>query len=131
VNDIGVFSPEQARTLWQDYQRRQQLAPQQTQNYLQRRPIVESYRHRPAVIGSALTAPTSSLVAATSCTVYFLELQTNGMQVLNETPYTAYNDDPELSASAGTYCRLENLNGRWMLYYLSCTTQAALIAVLP
>ena len=87
--------------------------------------------HRPAVIGSALISPTSSLVAATSCTVYFLELQSGGTQALNVTPYTAYNDDPELSASVGTYCRLELLNGRWMIYYLSCNTQAALIAVLP
>jgi hypothetical protein len=63
--------------------------------------------------------------------VYFLELQTNGTQVLNETAQTAYNDDPELSASVGTYCRLELLNGRWMIYYLSCNIQAALIAVLP
>ena len=131
MDDIGVFSPEQARTLWQDYQRRQQLAPQISQNYLQRRPIVESYRHRPAVIGSALISPTSSLVAATSCTVYFLELQSGGTQALNVTPYTAYNDDPELSASVGTYCRLEFLNGRWMIYYLSCNKQAALKAVLP
>jgi hypothetical protein len=86
---------------------------------------------RPAVIGSALISPTSSLVAATSCTVYFLELQSDGTQELNETAQTAYNDDPELSASVGTYCRLELLNGRWMIYYLSCNTQAALIAVLP
>ena len=86
---------------------------------------------RPAVIGSALTAPASSLVAATSCTVYFLELQTNGTQVLNETAQTAYNDDPEVTADVGTYCRLEFLNGRWMFYYMGCDTQAALIAVLP
>ena len=131
MNDIGVFTPEQARTLWQDYQRRQQFDPQISQNYLQRRPIVESYRHRPAVIGSALTAPSSSLAVATSCTVYFLELQTDGTQVLNETAYTAYNDDPELDAAVGTYCRLEWLNGRWMIYYLNCDTQAELIAVLP
>lgn len=131
MNDIGVFTPEQARTLWQDYQRRQQLAPQISQNYLQRRPIVESYRHRPAVIGSALTAPASSLAVATSCTVYFLELQTNGTQVLNETAYTAYNDDPEIEGDVGTYCRLEWLNGRFMIYYIACETQAALIAVLP
>ena len=131
MNDIGVFTPEQARTLWQDYQRRRQLDPQISQNYLQRKPIVESYRHRPAVIGSTLTAPASSLAVATSCTVYFLELQTDGTQVLNETAYTAYNDDPEVEADVGTYCRLEWLNGRWMIYYLGCDIQSALVAVLP
>jgi hypothetical protein len=131
VNDIGVFTPEQARTLWQDYQSRKQLTPQLTQNYPQRRQPVESYRRRPAVIGSTLTAPASSLVAATSCTVYFLELQSDGTQTLNETPYTAYNDDPEVAAVPGTYCRIEWLNGRWMIYYLGCDLQAALVAVLP
>jgi hypothetical protein len=63
--------------------------------------------------------------------VYFLELQTNGTQVLNETAYTAYNDDPEIEGDVGTYCRLEWLNGRFMIYYIACETQAALIAVLP
>jgi hypothetical protein len=63
--------------------------------------------------------------------VYFLELQTDGTQVLNETAYTAYNDDPEVEADVGTYCRLEWLNGRWMIYYLGCDIQSALVAVLP
>ena len=127
MDDIGVFSPEQARTLWQDYLTRQQSQPQTQANYPQRRPVVESYRRRPAVIGSTLAAPTSSLVTATSCTVYFLELQSDGTQVMNETPYTAYNDDPEVTAEIGTYCRLETVNGRWMIYYLGCDPQAALV----
>ena len=87
--------------------------------------------NRPAVIGSTLTAPASSLVAATTCTVYFLELQSDGTQVLDETPYTAYNDDPEVTADIGTYCRLEVLNGRLMIYYLGCDVQAALFAEIP
>jgi hypothetical protein len=131
MDDIGVVSPEQMRALWQDYLTRQQSQPQTQANYPQRRPVVESYRRRPAVIGSTLAAPTSSLVAATSCTVYFLELQSDGTQVMNETPYTAYNDDPEVDAASGTYCRLEWLNGRWMIYYLGCAAQAGLIAELP
>lgn len=86
---------------------------------------------QPAVIGTTLTAPASSLVAATSCTVYFLDFQSDGTQSLNVTPYTAYNDDPDLSADIGTYCRLERLNGRWMIYYLGCHAQSALTAELP
>lgn len=46
MNDIGTFTPEQARTLWQDYQRRQQLTPQIQANYPQRRPIDEVSPHR-------------------------------------------------------------------------------------
>jgi hypothetical protein len=86
---------------------------------------------RPAVIGSALTAPVSSLAVATSCTVYFLEFQSDGTHELNETAQTAYNDDPDVTAEIGTYCRVERLDGRWMIYYLGCDTQAALIAEIP
>jgi hypothetical protein len=58
VNDIGVFTPEQARSLWQDYQRRQQLTPQTSQNYPQRRPIDEVSPHRvPIKNTSAETMP--------------------------------------------------------------------------
>lgn len=131
MDAIGVATPEQMRLIWQDYLRRQQLAPQVNQNYTQRRQVYESYRHRPAVIGTTLTSPASSLAAATSCTVYFLDFQSDGTQSLNVTPYTAYNDDPDLSADIGTYCRLERLNGRWMIYYLGCHAQSALTAELP
>ena len=96
MDAIAALTPDQARKLWHDYLSRQQLHPHFTNNYPQRRPVFNSYRHRPAVIGSALASPASSLVAATSCTVYFLELQTDGSQVLNVTPYEAYNDDPEI-----------------------------------
>lgn len=87
--------------------------------------------NRPAVIGSALTAPASSLAVATSCTIYFLERQSDGTQELNTTAETAYNDDPEITADVGTYCRVESLNGRWMIYYLGCDIQSALVAVVP
>jgi hypothetical protein len=46
MDDIGVFSPEQARTLWQDYLTRQQSQPQTQANYPQRRPIDEPSPHR-------------------------------------------------------------------------------------
>lgn len=46
MNDIGVFTPEQARTLWQDYQRRQQTNPHIQNNYPQRRQIDEVSPHR-------------------------------------------------------------------------------------
>jgi hypothetical protein len=86
---------------------------------------------RSAVIGTTLAAPTSSLAVAEECTVYFLELQEDGTQILNVDPVTAYNDDPDVSASIGTYCRVEVHNGRWMIYYLGCSAQSALIDEVP
>jgi hypothetical protein len=85
---------------------------------------------RSAVIGSALSAPSSSLVAATSCTIYFLELQSDGTQELNPTAGTVYNDDPEVTAEVGTYCRVETLNGRLMIYYLGCNIQDDLVTAI-
>ena len=44
--DIGVFTPEQARLLWQDYQSRKQLQPSLQYNFPQRRPVDEVSPHR-------------------------------------------------------------------------------------
>jgi len=46
MDSIGVFTPEQARLLWQDYQTRRQLTPNVTKNFPQRRPIDEVSPHR-------------------------------------------------------------------------------------
>jgi hypothetical protein len=44
--DIGVFTPEQARLLWLDYQERKQLNPQLQKNFPIRRPIDDPSPHR-------------------------------------------------------------------------------------
>jgi hypothetical protein len=46
ADEIGVFTPEQARLIWQDYQTRQQLAPHISQNFPRRRIIDEPSPHR-------------------------------------------------------------------------------------
>lgn len=46
MSEIGTFTPEQARAIWQDYLRRQQLQPRVGQNYPQRRPVDEVSPHR-------------------------------------------------------------------------------------
>lgn len=46
MDQIGVFTPEQARLLWQDFQTRQQLGPQLRYNFPQRRPIEDVSPHR-------------------------------------------------------------------------------------
>lgn len=46
MDQIGVFTPEQARELWQWYQSQKQLAPQLTKNFPQRRPLDEVSPHR-------------------------------------------------------------------------------------
>ena len=44
--EIGVFTPEQARLLWQDYQTRRQLQPHVSKNFPQRRPVADVSPHR-------------------------------------------------------------------------------------
>jgi hypothetical protein len=44
--EIGSFTPEQVRLLWEDYQSRKQLAPQLQANFPQRKPIDEPSPHR-------------------------------------------------------------------------------------
>lgn len=46
MSEIGVFTPEQARLLWQDYMQRQQLGPHLTKNYPQRGTLEEPATHR-------------------------------------------------------------------------------------
>ena len=124
--ELGGFTPEQARLLWQDYQSRQQLNPHIAQNYPRRREISDRSRHRSAVLAEALTAPANSLVAATECDIYFIDLKADGTQAVIDGIQVAYNDDPAVTGVAGTYCRVERHNGRWMFYYVGCSTQTAL-----
>lgn len=81
---------------------------------------------RSAVLAEDLTAPADSLAVATECNIYFIDLKSDGTQEVIDGIVVAYNDDPQLTGDMGTYCRVERLNGRWMFYYLSCTTQEAL-----
>lgn len=68
--DIGAFSPDQARLLWQDYLARQQLPAQQTKHYPQRPTVYETNRIYAVILDAELAAstflaPTSGL--ATVC----------------------------------------------------------------
>jgi hypothetical protein len=70
MDEIGVFSPEQARTLWQDYLTRRQLQPQTQANYPQRRPIDEPSPHRVFVRNdSAETCPAYGCLQITGVAV--------------------------------------------------------------
>jgi len=46
TDEIGIFTPEQARLIWHDYQSRQQLQPHAQKNYPQRRDEYQVDTHR-------------------------------------------------------------------------------------
>jgi len=52
MDKVGVFTPEQAREMWQWYQSQKQLPAQLTKNFPQRRPIDEVSPHRAFVLNS-------------------------------------------------------------------------------
>jgi hypothetical protein len=53
LDEIGTFTPEQARMLWQDYQERRQLQPQLRENFPRRRQIDEVSPHRQFVLNES------------------------------------------------------------------------------
>ena len=71
MDSIGVFTPEQARLLWQEYLSRQQLQSQLTKNYPQRRPLDEPSPHRVFVKNTSGEAiPAFACMQITGTAVY-------------------------------------------------------------
>lgn len=71
--EIGVFTPEQARMLWQDYQTRRQLQPKVSQNFPQRREVLDVSPHRVFVKNT-----TDEVIPAYAC------LQITGVDLVAE-----------------------------------------------
>jgi len=84
---------------------------------------------REAVLGADMTAPASSLAAMTSCTMYFIK-PASGVYELDPESFQGKNHDPDLTGERGTYCRVQRLRGIWVVYYLGCSVQSALVAAL-
>jgi hypothetical protein len=71
MDQIGVFTPEQARELWQFYQSQKQLPAQLTKSFPQRRPIDEVSPHRVFVRNTeAETIPPFACMQITGTAVY-------------------------------------------------------------
>ncbi len=132
MDAIGVFTPEQARDLWQWYQRSARQNPSIRDNYPDRRGSEEFRpRTRRATINEDLTAPSSPLAAMTSADLYFINLLDDGTSELDSAgPYTVYNDDPDFTCERGTLLRVDWFCGRWMISYAACAPNDALITAL-
>ena len=88
--------------------------------------VAEPVNRLKGVIATDLTAPSTTLAAATSCTVRIIRDKEDGTREVTAEEKTAWNDDPTLSADTGTYCRIERLNDKWWFYYVSCESQSVL-----
>jgi hypothetical protein len=80
-----------------------------------------------AVLQEDLESPTSSTSAPTSANVYYLKSTSDGSLEVVDGTHAVTNVDPDLAANRGTYCRIEQIGGRWKFYYVGCGPQQDLI----
>jgi len=67
MDAIGVFNPEQANALWQDFLHRQQQQPGTSHNSRRGKPVFEPGGRLCVILDAALAKATNSKTGATSC----------------------------------------------------------------
>lgn len=80
-----------------------------------------------AVLKEDLESPTSSTATPTTADVYYLTTNADGTMTVIAGTHSVTNNDPDLAANRGTYCRIEQIGGRWKFYYVGCGPQQDLI----
>lgn len=124
MDGIGAFTPEQARLLWQDYQSRKQLQPNLTQNYPQRRPVVDrSTRRLQVIFSNDLAAAVNTKRDPSTATARILRKKTNGDLTLSTEEVTVTNRFKHISITAGTYAKIEWMDGEWQPYAADCPSE--------
>ncbi len=117
--DIGVFTPDQARLLWQFY-----LSSTQESSGRKYSRVERPRRLRVAIVGE-LAAPASSGDTPTTfeCAVLKMDPTT---KVLTPTDFRidGTNYTTGLTASDGTYGKIEFDSGVWELYWVDCAASA-------
>lgn len=120
--EIGAFTPEQARELWQDYLSRRRQNPQVRENFPVRRPGEEFRpRHIQCKLTQDLLAAVDSWTDPSTATAHVFEKynNTNDMKWSGRT-ITIVNRFENISVDAGTYCKAEWIDGEWQLYAADC-----------
>ncbi len=126
TQEIGTFTPEQARLLWQDYQSRVQLQPSLQNNTRGRPPLPQSTILRTGATIGTITAATSALDGET--TFSFALLQKNAAGDLEDTGerLTGTNRDATLTALDGTLVYCAWIDGEWRPFWVGCEPDADL-----
>lgn len=115
--EIGSFTPEQARMMWQDYLSRRQT-PTPT-SY----PVIERTTRRLQVILSAdLFAAVNTKRDPSTSEARILRRLSNGDLSLSTDTITIVNRFLHISVDAGTYAKAEWIDGEWQLYAADCAT---------
>lgn len=119
--DIGAFTPEQARLIWQDYLSRQQLAPELAKNLPNRRLALERTTRRvQCLLTEHLYAANNTRNDPSSAVARVFRRKNNGKLRLTNDRITVVNRFMEISVDEGTYCKAEWIDGEWQLYAADC-----------
>lgn len=119
MDEIGVFTPEQAKMLWQDYlTRRQNPTPK---SY----PVIErSSRRLQVILLADLFAAVNTKRDPSTATARILRKKSDGDLTLSTDEITIVNRFQHISVDAGTYAKAEWIDGEWQLYAADCATGA-------
>ena len=120
MDEIGVFTPEQAKMLWQDYlTRRQNPTPK---SY----PVIErSSRRLQVILLADLFAAVNTKRDPSTATARILRKKSDGDLTLSTDEITIVNRFQHISVDAGTYAKAEWIDGEWQLYAADCATGAS------
>lgn len=120
ADEIGVFTPEQARMLWQDYLTRSQLQPSSSRNIRETRQPYESAMCKTCVLDEALDAPTNGLTAAETATASVLARNSSGNLVDAGYNITVVNRMEGVTLAQYTLCVATWLDGEWRITSADC-----------
>lgn len=120
MSEIGVFTPEQARTLWQDYLSRKQLPPHVTQNKTVRREVYPSSLVCTVVLDTAIAAATNGLTNPATATASMLQLNSSGNLEDSDINIEVVNRFESVSLVQYTMCVVMRMHGEWRLISADC-----------
>jgi len=121
--NIGAFTPEQARELWQWYMSQKSL-PQEQTKYVKRH-IVEEFRprHVQVLLEEDLFAAVDTKDDPSEASA--LVLAKRGSRLINTgRRITVVNRFENISVDAGTYAKAEWIDGEWQLYAADCAAES-------
>lgn len=121
MSEIGVFTPEQARLLWQDYQARRQLNPAISQNYPQpRKTIDRPTRRLQGKLDSTLAAATEFADDPSTATMSVWQKNSSGDMEDSGDNITVVNRFIHISVASGSVVKAEWIDNEWQLYAADC-----------
>ena len=122
MTQFAMFSPEQARVLWQDYLQRQQTDQNNTRN---REPIYPPAVFQWAVLNASIAAASNAATTPASATAELVIKNGDGDLLLSGETITVFNRFESISLAADTLCMVMKMRGEWHLAAADCAPLVA------